>query len=125
MNYVFKKKYVLILYLCLISCKPTSLLPDPVEAGWKGKEVCKVAHETNKVRILKCTFPPNVGHEKHYHKPHFGYTVKGSRFQITDSKGIRIVDAKTGSHFSNESIIEHEVLNVGDSTAVFLIVEPK
>jgi len=68
-----------------------------LEAGWNNKAVCEVVEENDKVRILKCTFAPDVGHEKHYHNPHFGYT------QITS----------------------HEVLNIGDSTAVFLIVEYK
>ncbi len=115
-------------FLCLlglISCKPPSNLPDPLEAGWKGEKVCEIAHEDDKVRILKCTFPPGVGHEKHYHKPHFGYTLKGSTFKITDDNGVREANVKTGFQFSKDKITEHEVLNIGDSTAVFLIVETK
>ena len=120
-------KSVLVLFICtvLFSCKAKQLLPDALEAGWNGEKVCEVAHETKKVRVLKCTFPPKVGHEKHYHKPHFGYTIKGSTFQIIDDKGVREVHVKTGTQFSKDSISEHEVLNVGDSTAVFLIVERK
>lgn len=119
-------KYIFIfVFLVFISCKTSTTLPDPLEAGWKGKKVCEVAHETNKVRVLKCTFPPKVGHEKHKHKPHFGYTINGSTFQIIDDKGVREVNVKTGTQFSKDIITEHEVLNVGDSTAVFLIVEHK
>ncbi len=55
----------------LAGCKTQNNLPDSLETGWKGEKVCEVAHETNKVRVLKCTFKPNVGHEKHRHKPHF------------------------------------------------------
>ena len=120
-------KSILVIFICivLLSCKTKQALSDPLEAGWKGEKVCEVAHETNKVRVLKCTFEPNVGHEKHYHKPHFGYTLKGSTFLIKDDKGVREVNVKTGTQFSKEIITEHEVLNIGDSTAVFLIVEPK
>ncbi len=109
----------------ILTCKKTNQLPDPLEAGWKGKSVCKIIEETDKLRVLKCTFKPGVGHEKHYHKPHVGYTLKGSKFQIKDKKGIREVNVFTGSTFSNNKISEHEVLNIGDSTAVFLIIEPK
>jgi len=117
---------VLLLFSTLfISCKNSTNLPDPLAAGWKGKPVCEVVKETPKLRVLKCTFRPGVGHEKHYHKPHFGYTLKGSTFKIIDHKGIREVNVKTGSHFSKEQTTEHEVLNIGDSTAVFLIFEPK
>lgn len=119
-------KNVLILGLILsFSCNNTPDLPDAHEAGWNGQSVSEIIHEDATMRVLKCTFPPNVGHEKHYHVPHFGYTVKGSTFQITDEKGTKTLNVKTGSTFSKSEISVHEVLNVGDSTAVFLIYEPK
>ncbi|WP_034057986.1 cupin domain-containing protein [Lacinutrix jangbogonensis] len=119
------KNLLFLLVIVLFSCKPTQNLPDPYEVGWNGEKVCEVLSETKKQRILKCVFPPNVGHEKHYHNPHFGYTLAGSTFQITDVKGIRNVPVKTGTNWSKTELSEHEVLNVGDSTAVFLIVESK
>ena len=109
----------------LTACKKTTQLPNPLEAGWQGQSVCEVLQDTKKLRVLKCTFPPNVGHEKHYHVPHFGYTIAGSTFRITDTNGTREVAVPTGSSFSNDEIIEHGVLNIGDSTAIFLIIEPK
>jgi len=109
----------------MVSCKPSQNLPDPLEAGWQGKKVCEVLSETKKQRVLKCTFPPNIGHQKHYHKPHFGYTIAGSTFKITDNDGIENVSVITGVSWSKTELSVHEVLNVGDSTAVFLIVEPK
>lgn len=102
-----------------------SNLPDPLEAGWEGEKVCELLEETENVRALRCTFPPGVGHERHYHDEHFGYTIKGSRFRITDATGTREVNVPTGSSFYNEKVEWHEVLNIGDSTAVFLIIEPK
>lgn len=116
---------VLFLIIALTSCKPKPTLPGPYEAGWKGEKVCEVLQDDAKLRVLRCTFPPGVGHEKHYHNTHFGYTLVGSRFKIRDTTGTREVDVPTGSSFSNEGISWHEVLNIGDSTAVFLIIEPK
>ena len=100
-------------------------LPDPLEAGWEGKEVCEVVEENEEIRVLRCTFPPGVGHEKHYHDPHIGYTLSGGKFSITDDNGTREVDVPTGSNFSNDEITEHEVLNIGETTAEFLIIEHK
>jgi len=121
-----KRIFAIYLFLALaLSCKKDNELPDPLEAGWKGEPVCEVVEETDKLRVLKCTFKPNVGHEKHYHNPHVGYTLKGSTFQIKDKNGIREVNVSTGSTFSKDKMSEHEVLNIGDSTAIFLIFESK
>tara|TARA_R110002072_G_scaffold3910_4_gene28049 strand:+ start:13727 stop:14119 length:393 start_codon:yes stop_codon:yes gene_type:complete len=116
---------IVFLFMFFISFKQEITLPDPYESGWKGKKVCEVLQDNAKLRVLKCTFPPGVGHEKHYHKPHFGYTVTGSKFRITTTDGTKEVDVPTGSDFSKEAITTHEVLNIGDTTAVFLIIEPK
>ena len=116
---------VLVLSIATLSCKNKSALQDPLEAGWKGKAVCQVVEDNSELRVLKCTFAPGVGHEKHYHKPHFGYTLSGSKFRITDTSGTREVDVPTGYSFSKQTLTSHEVLNIGDSTAVFLIMEYK
>jgi hypothetical protein len=108
-----------------LSCKHKNLLPDPLEAGWKGHAVCEVLEENKELRVLKCTFEPGVGHEKHFHDPHFGYTLAGGKFRITDTTGTREVDVPTGYGFSNDEFISHEVLNIGETTAVFLIMEYK
>lgn len=104
--------------------KKTSL-PDPLLAGWKSQPVCELIEDNDEVRVLRCSFKPGVGHERHYHKEHFGYTLAGSRMRITDEKGTREITVRTGSHFYSKGIKWHEVLNIGDSTAIFLIVEPK
>ena len=116
--------YIFIFSICF-SCKTPSTLPDPLKAGWEGNKVCELLEENKSQRILKCTFAPGVGHERHYHLPHFGYTLSGSKFRITDTTGVREVNVKTGSFFNSKGTEWHEVLNVGDSTAVFLIIEPK
>lgn len=115
-----------IVFLSVISsCQNQNYLPDPLEAGWKGKQVCEVLIDNENVRTLKCSFPPGVGHEKHFHATHYGYTLAGGKFRITDTEGTREVEIPTGYDFYNEKVEWHEVLNIGDSTAVFLIVEPK
>jgi quercetin dioxygenase-like cupin family protein len=96
-----------------------------LEAGWKDQPVCEVLQENEHTRMLRCTFAPGVGHDRHYHAPHIGYTVAGSRFSITDTTGTREVQVPTGFSFSNDRIAWHEVLNIGDSTAIFLIIERK
>jgi quercetin dioxygenase-like cupin family protein len=111
--------------LLIASCNNQQSLPDPLEAGWNGEVVCEVIDDNDKLRVLKCTFAPNVGHEKHYHNPHYGYTIAGSRFRIKDSTGTKEVNVPTGYSFSKDKISTHEVLNIGDSTAVFLIIEYK
>lgn len=100
-------------------------LPDPLAAGWKGQKVCEVLLDNEKVRTLKCTFPPGVGHERHFHAAHFGYTLEGGKFRITDETGTREVNIPAGYDFYNDRVEWHEVLNIGETTAVFLIVEPK
>lgn len=115
----------LLCLLALMSCKEKHSLPDPLAAGWEGQPVCEVLEDGPKLRVLRCTFPPGVGHERHYHDPHFGYTLAGSTFQMTDTTGTREVRVPTGYSFSNEGITWHEVLNIGDSVAVFLIIERK
>lgn len=123
---VYPKLVILITFaFFLTDCNETQKLPDPLEAGWNNNAVCEVLEDNEKVRTLKCTFPPGVGHERHYHKAHFGYTLAGGTFRIKDTTGTREVTIPTGYDFYNEKVDWHEVLNIGDSTAVFLIVEPK
>ena len=128
MKSIIRKYFIFIFLGSLTSfsaCTDKTALPDPLEAGWKGKKVCEVLEDNSSVRVLECTFPPGVGHEKHFHPKHFGYTLAGSKFRITDKTGTREVNVPTGYNFYNKKIDWHEVLNIGDSTAVFLIVEPK
>ncbi|WP_452227009.1 cupin domain-containing protein [Lacinutrix cladophorae] len=116
--------YFIIIFL-IFSCKQKTTLPDPLQAGWQGESVCEMIHEDKQVRVLKCTFAPGVGHEKHEHQPHFGYTLKGGTFKIKDTSGTKTVHVKTGTSWSKDKVTQHEVLNVGDSTSVYLIIEYK
>lgn len=120
-----KNVFQLLLIIALSSCNNKNSLPDPLEAGWEGNAVCEVLEENKELRVLKCTFEPGVGHEKHYHNPHVGYTLVGGKFRITDEKGTREVEVPTGYTFSKDSITSHEVLNIGETTSVYLIMEYK
>ncbi len=111
--------------ITLSSCASMDVLPDPLEAGWDGAPVCENLHEDSEQRILRCTFPPGGGHDRHQHAPHFGYAISGGRMQLTDANGVREVDINAGSSFSSDGVDWHEVRNVGDTTVVYLIVEPK
>jgi len=100
-------------------------LPDPYEAGWEGERVCEILEDNDELRVLRCSFPPGVGHEKHTHQPHFGYTIVGGKFKIEDQDGTREVDIPDNYSWSNDSLNTHQVQNIGNTTAVFLIVEYK
>jgi len=45
--------------------------------------------------------------------------------RITDAEGTREVDVPADSSFKSDGIEWHQVINVGDTTGVFLIVEAK
>lgn len=99
--------------------------PGPVSAGWQGESVCEVLHEDAELPTVRCTFSPGVGHVRHFHPRHFGRTLSGGKMQITSDSGTREVTLKTGSYFFSEGIAWHEAVNVGDTTASYLTVEPK
>ncbi len=124
-NYLLFTLLFCLLITVQVSCKINQKIPDPLEAGWNNKTVCELVEENEKLRVLKCTFRPGEGHDKHYHRAHFGYALSGSTFRIKDKNGVREIKLMSGSHFFNEGVEWHEVLNIGDSTAVYLIFEPK
>ena len=98
-------------------------LPSALEAGWDGEPVCEMQHRTETHRVLKCSFAPGVGHERHFHPPHFGYALSGGTMKLTDANGERVAKIATGSSYSSEGVAWHQVVNVGDTTVTYLIVE--
>jgi quercetin dioxygenase-like cupin family protein len=100
-------------------------LPGPVEAGWNGKPVCVVLFDNAAMRTARCTFPPGEGHDRHRHPPHWGYILAGSTMRITSASGTVVRELKAGDTWWSDGIAWHEVLNVGTTTGVYLIVEPK
>ncbi len=118
-------KVLLVIVLLLSNSVSTAKLNGPLQAGWKGKKVCEQLSENDQQRILRCTFPPGVGHEKHQHNAHFGYALSGGKMQLTDGKGTRIVELTTNSYFESQGKKWHKVLNVGDTTVTYLVIEFK
>ena len=98
-------------------------LPSALEAGWNGERVCELRHQTDTHRVLRCTFPPGVGHERHYHPAHYGYALSGGTMQLTSESGTRTATLETGSDYSSDGTDWHEVVNVGETTVTYLIVE--
>lgn len=113
---------------CACASASAQLAPLPMAlcAGWQGERTCELLSEDAEIRVLRCTFPPGVGHEMHYHPPHFGYVLSGeSVMRITTAAGVVERPVRAGQTFANESEIVHEALNVGAETTTYLIVEKK
>jgi quercetin dioxygenase-like cupin family protein len=114
---------VLALWLAALNATAQEL-PDPLAAGWQGQDVCELLEQTEELRVLRCTFPPGIGHERHFHAPHYGYALSGGTMELTDERGTRVATLKTGSDFSSSGTPWHTVLNIGDTTVQYLIIEP-
>lgn len=111
---------------CVSASAQVAPLPMALCAGWEGERVCELLQEDAQIRVLRCTFPPGVGHETHYHPPHFGYVLEGnSTMRITTAEGVVDRPVRAGTSFSNDAEIQHAALNVGDETTRYLIVEKK
>lgn len=113
---------VLVMASCLLGADSASL-PDALAAGWKGKPACILLSQSQTYRVLRCTFPPGAGHERHFHPANFGYALSGGVMQLTDAKGTRIATIQTGSNFTSAGTEWHEAINVGTTTVAYLIVE--
>ena len=109
----------------LAACASRTELPGPLAAGWNNKPVCENLFEDEQQRALRCSFPPGVGHERHFHSAHFGYALSGGRMRITDARGSREVELASDSHFNSAGVEWHEVMNIGETTVTYLILETK
>ncbi len=116
---------MLLLSLLLQAVALPDSLPDPLTAGWEGEKVCEVLQENDSLRALRCTFPPGAGHERHFHAPHFGYILEGGTMRIKDASGTREQETPAGASWTSDGVDWHEAVNIGDTTTVYIIVEPK
>lgn len=103
----------------------TENLPHAFDAGWEGQETCELMYESESVRVARCIFPPGVGHEKHFHNPHFGYVLEGGTLSIRDAGGERTVTTQSNGTWSTTERTVHEAVNIGNSTTSYVIVEPR
>ena len=114
---------------CIGASEPPShsdpVLASPLEAGWRGHKVCELLLENAEVRTLRCIFPPGIGHERHFHAPHWGYVLAGGTMRITNASGTNVRELKTGTSWWSDGIAWHEAVNTGPTTSIYLIVEPK
>lgn len=111
---------------CASASAQIAPLPMALCAGWEGERVCELLQEDAQIRVLRCTFPPGVGHELHYHAPHFGYVLEGnSVMRITTASGVVDRPVRAGTSFSNDAELVHAALNVGEETTRYLIIEKK
>ena len=115
----------IILSLASVQLAAENALPGALEAGWLGQKVCELLQEDEIIRVLRCTFPPGVGHERHYHPAHIGYTLKGGIMHITDDSGEREFTGTSGASWQSDGFSWHQVVNIGDKTSQYLIIEQK
>ena len=101
-------------------------LPEAFDAGWKGEKPCQLLYELETVRVARCSFAPGVGHEKHFHYPHFGYVLEGGTLNITNDAGVsQVRETVSGKSWSSDKTTIHEAVNIGDTTTSYLIIEPQ
>jgi len=106
------------------AAQPEPNLPHAFDAGWAGQKTCEVVYQDASVRVGRCVFPSGVGHEKHFHNPHFGYVLEGGTLRIVDAGGERVVTTEAGGSWSTATLTVHEAVNIGDTTTSYLVVEP-
>lgn len=113
------------LFATPLGAQTEEALPTAMDAGWEGESTCEKLFENDEMRVGRCSFPPGIGHERHFHPPHWGYVLHGGTMRITNAEGTedRLVEADTS--WWSDGIEWHEALNIGDETAVYLIIEPK
>lgn len=109
----------------IVAAESGTDLPHAFDAGWKGQKTCDLLFEDDTVRVARCVFPPGIGHEKHFHNPHFGYVLESGTMTIVDSRGEREVRTEAGSNWSTTERTVHEAVNTGETTTSYLVMEPK
>lgn len=117
------KKLVFLIIFFPFLANAQETIPDTIEAGWKGKPVCEVLYQDDKIRTGTCTYPPGIGQDRHTHGPYFTYVVSGGTLQVTTMSGTRESTSITGNSGKSDGVKWHELLNVGETTVKFLFIE--
>ncbi len=113
------------MFALLVAAAVAAPLPSAFDAGWHGEKVCTLLFDNPRMRAARCVFPPGGGHERHFHAAHWGYIVSGGTMRITTASGTvdRVLEA--GGSWWSDGIAWHEAINIGTTTAVYVIIEPK
>jgi quercetin dioxygenase-like cupin family protein len=97
------------------------ILPEEV-----SPEVYKVLLENDDVKVLEVTFAPGQSDLMHEHGVLTYYGIKGGKLQNTLPDGtVREMEAPDGFVGHGDKIVKHQMKNVGDKTARFILVEHK
>ena len=100
-------------------------VPDALSVEWRGNHPCEKLFEDAQVRVARCTFPPGAMHVCHSHPSYLSYVVSGGQAQVQDEKGVRKVNVVAGALADVPPTPWHELINVGDTTLQFVVVEKK
>ena len=112
----------------LINLPATTWAADELDAltvEWEGKRLCENLHEDDKIRVLRCTIPPNATHVRHFHPAGFNYVLSGGKGRSTNAKGTNEWETETDANREGKPVEWHEVTNIGDTTQRYLLVEKK
>jgi quercetin dioxygenase-like cupin family protein len=76
------------------------------------------------VRVQRWTLPPGSSMGRHRHEfPYVVVPITGGRLTFKDGQGDNPVDLIVGDATFRAAGIEHEVLNLGEATVVFVETE--
>ena len=99
--------------------------PDALAVKWEGKKPCENLYEDDKIRVIRCTFPPGSKHVRHSHPAHFGYALAAGKISVASAKGTEEFEETPGLYWKGGPIEWHEATNIGDTTLQYLVVEKK
>ena len=97
------------------------ILPEKV-----SPDVYKVILDNDEVKVLEVTFAPGQGDNMHEHGVITYYGIDGGKLQNTLADGtVNEMDVPNGFVGHGNSIVKHQMKNVGDDTVKIIIVEHK
>ena len=101
--------------------KEKLILPEEV-----SPDVYQVVLENDDVKVLNVTFAPGQGDNVHEHGVITYYGIKGGKLQNTLADGtVKEMEVPDGFVGHGNTIVKHQMENVGDDTVRVIIVEHK
>ena len=99
--------------------------PDAWPFEWQDQKPCERLFEDAQIRISRCIFPPGAVHFLRFYPGYLSYILSGGKGLIAESKGTRQINLRADTFTSNQPIAWHELINIGDTTLRYLVVERK